>query len=142
MNVDDRVAFLLEVQRLKASGLSVSPSVRGAWGLVISADVVGIVVGAVLMGSVPSALMTPAFAAGLAMTVVVGLALRRRLLRRAYGWLASRLLLPALGAVGGATSAAFPSSFSKSPTPPPPARQQDVVKPVRVGDPDAVDFDD
>jgi len=150
MEVKDRAAFGLEVQRLTDAGLAVPPAVRGAWALVMVGDVLGIFgivfvavsMAGMLMHQVPMALATPAFVAALAATFTTGLALRRRVLRQAYGALAARLDMPVPGAVGGTTSAGFPALFSAPLPPPPPPRQQDVVRPVRVGDPDAEDFED
>ena len=151
MDVDDRAAFGLEIQRLKQAGLAVPPSVRGAWALVLIADVVMIgatITGAVVLGSACMVLPFPStvgFVMGLAAGFAGGLALRRAVLRNMYRALAARLEGPVPGAVGGLTSAAFPALYSgppPPPTPPAPLRQQDVVRPVRVGDPDAEDFDD
>jgi len=150
VDIEDRVAFGQEVQRLKNAGLAVPPSVRGAWALLMVGDVfsilgivfVAIAVGGWVMHHVPLALATPAFAAGMGATFVVGLKARREVLRHAYRALAAGLDMPAPGAVGGVTSAGFPALFSAPLPKPPPPRQQDVVRPVRVGDPDAEDFDD
>ena len=150
MAVEDRVSFGLEVQRLQNAGHAVPPTVRGAWGIVMVADIamvlrviaIGLFVGVTLSAAVPLQVTTVAFVAGLGGTSVFGLKLRRQMLRHASRGVAARLERPALGAVGGTTSAGFPALFSAPLPSPAPPRQQDVVKPVRVGDPDAEDFDD
>jgi hypothetical protein len=144
MEPADAAAFGAEVERLKALGFALPPGVRAGWTLLRVFDAVLIVALSLLALLIASAAMMalPAFGFVLGMVagVLLGAAVRRRLLTPLYKSL-TRQLDATLGAVGGTTSAAMPILFTK-PAPPPVVTAQAAVRPVRVGDPDALDFDD
>lgn len=145
MEPADAAAFGAEVERLKAFGLALPPGVRAGWTLLRIFDGVLIVVMTVVALLIASAAMTVlptfGFVLGLGGGILLGAAVRRRLLAPLYRTL-TRQLDASLGAVGGETSAAMPVLFTKPPAPPPSPTHLVPVRPVRVGDPDAVDFDD
>lgn len=154
MDAADRASFGDEVRRLKDADIGLDPTTRALWATLRGADgawQVTKIVGAVgLCGFAVTHLVDGRqivalilFAIG---TVTFIERCRRWLLTRAYRALARRLDLPLLGAVGGATSAALPSSFlaakpSATPSTTAPAYPA-IVRPQRDGDDDALDFDD
>jgi hypothetical protein len=145
MESADAAAFGAEVERLKALGFALPPGVRAGWTLLRVFDVVLIVALGLLALVIASVAMTvlPAFGFVLGMVagVMLGAAVRRRLLTPLYKSL-TRQLDATLGAVGGATSAAMPVLFTKPAVPMSSPAHAVPVRPVRVGDPDALDFDD
>ena len=140
----DAAAFGAEVERLKAFGLALPPGVRAGWTLlrvfdgvlIVALTAVALFIASVAMMAVPAF----GFVLGLGGGILLGAVVRRRLLAPLYRALA-RQLDASLGAVGGETSAAMPVLFTQPPAPLLPPRVV-PVRPVRVGDPDAVDFDD
>jgi hypothetical protein len=148
MEPADADAFGAEVERLKALGFALPPGVRAGWTLLRVFDaalIVGLTAFALVMSGLGMAVlpMVPmfGFVLGLGGGILASAAVRRRLLTPLYRTL-TRQLDDTLGAVGGTTSAAMPVLFTKPVLPPPPPKYPVPVRPVRVGDPDAVDFDD
>ncbi len=141
----DAAAFGAEVERLQALGPGLPPGVRAGWVLVRVLDGV-LILGLTLCTLLVSALgMTVlpvpvvGFLFGLGTGFAASAAVRRRVLAPLYRSL-TRQLDASLGAVGGVTSAAFPVLFTEPVLPAP--QHIAPVRPVRVGDPDALDFDD
>ena len=145
MEPADAAAFGAEVERLKALGFALPPGVRAGWTLLRVFDAVLIVALSLVALLIASAAMMalPAFGFVLGMVagVLLGAAVRRRLLTPLYKSL-TRQLDATLGAVGGTTSAAMPVLFTKPAVPMSPPAYAVPVRPERVGDPDALDFDD
>jgi hypothetical protein len=143
----DAAAFGADVERLQALGPGMPPGVRAGWTLLRVFDGVLIVVltlCSLVLASLGMAVLPIAmvgFGFGLGIGIMASAAVRRRVLTPLYRAL-TRQLDATPGAVGGSTSAAMPVLFTKPVLTAPPPKHTAPVRPVRVGDPDALDFDD